>query len=107
MGLGTNNRDYKTSANTATTGLAAHKVLMDRYIAKGETREVASSKAFDDLKRTPQRKRHLIIEEADLSGDLCQLCGTWTLDGNLVDAVCAYCRQRQRWEAKCNEVANA
>lgn len=45
-------------------------------------------------------------QETDCSGDLCHLCGTFTLNVNLVDAVCAYCRQRQSWEAKCNEAAN-
>jgi len=64
MGLGTNNRDYKTSDRAARINLAAHKILTDKLMAEGVERKEASSRAFKELMSIPFKRRQAIIDAA-------------------------------------------
>jgi hypothetical protein len=51
MSLTSHKKDYKTRARQAENNLKKHYALMLEYIEKGMTRDEASKKAFDDIKK--------------------------------------------------------
>ena len=65
MGLGTNNRDYKTSDRAARINLTAHNILTDKLMSEGIERSEASSRAFKELMAIPFKKRQAIIDAAN------------------------------------------